>query len=142
MVTELRKPSAASGPKRGLKWTCSFEYVDKDGIKRKGKGRTFTIDGVDVDLFPTGVLCGVIGRSRKTIYGWEASFGFPQALYYLTDDGRKKRWYSRRQLVAIQTLYNAYGQLKKENYGRIHQFIGSVRKVFYHVDLPKEKLSE
>ncbi len=128
----------ATGKKGPLKWTCFFPYTDREGRPRIGKGRTFVIDGQDIDLFPTGVLCAMLGRGRQALYVWEEKFGFPPALYHLADDERKKRWYSRRQLLAILHLYNAYGQLKKTNYDKLHQFIAAVRHVFYSVDQPTE----
>jgi hypothetical protein len=119
---------------RARPWTCSFEYVDKEGITRVGKGRTFDIEGKQVDLFPSGVLCDMLGRSQKTLYQWEHEYNFPVALYYLNEDSSKKRWYSRNQLMAIRHVYEHCGRLAGPNRGRFHAFVEGVRAVFYVVD--------
>ncbi len=141
MSTNSKRPKAAQGSKTALKWTCTFDFVDHEGVKRKGKGRTFHIDGRDVDLFPSGVLCAVLHRSRKALYVWEEKFGFPPALFHLADDERKKRWYSRQQIAAIRALYEheAFGRLQGKNYNKLGQFVASVRDVFWAVHLLERK---
>lgn len=115
---------------------CVFEYVDKDGIARKGKGRTFLIDNQRLELYPSGVLCGMLHRSLKCLYAWEAEFRFPRALYTVSDDNRKNRWYSRKQLMGIQAAYNLFGRLKGKNRADINKFIGSLHSWFYSIDCP------
>jgi hypothetical protein len=136
MATQLRRPKSVTHISGPLKWTCTFDYTDHEGVSRKGKGRTFTIDGQDLDLFPTGVLAAVLHRSRKTLYVWEEKFGFPPALYFLADDERKKRWYSRKQLTMMRAAYDHYGELTGPNYKKLPEFISVVRKLFYSVDRP------
>jgi len=140
MPSRSKRPKSAEGIGRGktaLKWTCTFEYKDKEGVSRKGKGRTFDLPEIGAtDLFPTGVLCAILHRSRKTIYGWEENFGWPPALYHLEEDARRKRWYSRKQLVAVLTAYECFGRLRGKNYNRLKEFIATVREIWYIVDQP------
>ena len=102
------------------------------------KGRTFTIDRHDVDLFPIKALLVILGRSHKAIYKWEKEFGWPRAMYTVEDDKTRNRWYSRRQLVAIRILYERHGGLAGKRRGEIHQFIAGVRAVFHRVDIPEK----
>lgn len=123
-------------------WTATFVYTDKEGVSRKGKGRTFCIEGQDIDLFPVGVLCGLLGRSYKALYKWEKNFAFPQALYRVTDSDQARmrmrcnRWYSRKQLLYIGALYTTYGRLQKKNRTSLPQFVAAVRKSFFTIDMP------
>ena len=144
MPSNPKRPRAAGGPKTALPWNCVFEYTDKEVVPRKGKGRTFVIDGTPVDLFPTGVLCAVLHRSRKALYVWEEKFGFPYHMFHLADDQKKKRWYSRQQLTAIKTLYEhpTFGRLRGKNYNKLPDFIAAVRDVFYKVHLIQERKPE
>lgn len=125
-----------------LPWTCVFLYVDREGIERVGKGRTFTIGEQDIDLFPVGVLCGMLGRHRRAIYKWEKNFGFPPALFRVSDDKKCNRWYSRKQLVAIRTIYEHMGNLRGKDRVKLRPFITAVKKVFYDVDAPLVKREE
>jgi hypothetical protein len=67
----------------------------------------------------------MLGRSQKTLYGWEEHFNFPAALYHHVDDQRKKRWYSRRQLILIRSVYQTFGELKGPHRAKIHTFIAA-----------------
>jgi len=101
------------------------------------------VGNVDVDLFPTGVLCGAIHRSKNTLYEWEELYGFPRALYRMTDDKRQQRWYSRAQILAILETYRGVGELKgKVNRARFPQFIAAVRTFFYTIDAKTAELKK
>lgn len=137
------------GPSHSFRWrrygsgalnvpfTCVFRFTDRDGIERVAKGRTFIIDGQEVDLFPIGVLCAMLGRDRKTIYKWEKDYGFPAAMWRVREDSNCNRWYSRAQLTAIRAAYEYFGRLAKSNRRQLSTFIAAVRKVFFTVDQPK-----
>jgi hypothetical protein len=152
LTTKPRRSKAALFlGKKALPWTCEFVFEEeieietKDGkrkekVTRRGKGRTFNIPGKgDTDLFPTGVLCAILGRSRKTLYKWEKDYDFPPALYDLAEDQRRKRWYSRNQLIGIQHAYNSFGRLRGKNYDKLPMFIATVRAFFVSVDYPARK---
>lgn len=124
---------------RKLNWTCHFEFVDKDGSVKKGNGRTMNVDGVIIELFPSSVLCAMLHRQLKTLYGWERDFNFPRALWKVRDDAITNRWYSKKQLIGIRAAYEHFGCLKgKEHRHKIHQFISAVRTFFHIIDMPKE----
>lgn len=135
------KPNNVRPPskRRRIQKDCKFEYVDKDGITRTGKGLKFDIDGTEVELFPSGVLVGMLGRSHKTIYNWEENFGFPPSMYRVLHRGQRTRWYSRKQLIAIRTIYEKMGRLKGENKAKLPQFIAAVRAVFFTLDMPPQE---
>lgn len=121
------------------KWNAFFEYTNKHGEKEIGKGRKYVVDGVELELFPSSVLMGMLGRQLKTLYTWEKSYNFPQALWRVREEKnvlRCNRWYSFRQLVAIRTIYQHYNCLKKNDYKSLSLFIEAVRRVFYVVDIP------
>jgi hypothetical protein len=127
---------------RKLMWSCTFEYVDKNGALVQGKGRKMLVDGVELELFPSAVLCGMLHRELKCLYGWEKNYGFPQSLWRIRDDTHTNRWYTRKQLIAIRTAYEFVGRLKgKENRLKLGQFITAVRAFFYSIDAPKEAAS-
>ena len=115
-----------------------FVFEDRDKIMRAGNGRKYVVDGVELDLFPLGVLSKMLWRSNFTIYGWEKNFNWPRAMYRLAEDSRKTRWYSRKQLLVIRELYKVYGSLFREHRWQIHEFIAAVRQVFYTCDVPLE----
>lgn len=123
--------------KKDRPWSAAIEYVDKDGYHRVGKGRIFIVEGKEVELYPLNVLVGVLCRTAQTIYAWEKKYGFPPALWRVSNDQRKKRWYSRKQIVSIAAIYNHFGRLKgRENKQHLTTFIAAVRQVFYTVDMP------
>lgn len=97
------------------------------------------VDGTHVELFPSGVLCGMLGRTNRALYKWEQFWGFPRALWTIADDARKLRWYSRRQLIAIRTIYERFGKLSKKDRENLPRFIAAVRAVFYIIDTPIEQ---
>jgi hypothetical protein len=120
-----------------------FEYVDKNGNKAVGKGRKYVVDAIEVELFPSSVLCGMLGRQLRTLYGWERDFGFPMALWQIREDTNTKRWYSRKQLIFIRALYEANGCLKGKHKTKLAQFIAAVNSRFYTIDAPPtERKSE
>lgn len=113
--------------------------VDVKGRSLKGVGRIFRLplDGepATVDLFPIGVLAAILNRTYRCIYKWEKEHGFPQSLYLIEDDGQKKRWYSRAQLVATRKLYEHYGCLKgRGNEKKLKEFIQSLLSIWYVID--------
>jgi hypothetical protein len=116
-----------------------FDYTDKEGVKRRGWGWAVNLEGQTVDLFPSGVLCGMLGRSQKCLYKWEKEFNFPPALFRLLDDPSRSRWYSRKQLIAIRTIYEACGKLAGKDRDKLKQFIAAVRRVFTMVDQPAKE---
>lgn len=122
-----------------IAWTARLEYVDREGTRRIAKGRTFVVEGREIDLFPVGVLCAVLGRSHRAIYKWEESFGFPPALYRVSDDKKCNRWYSRKQISAMRAIYETFGCLRGKNRTKLRTFISAVRKVFYTLDAPVEE---
>lgn len=134
-MNELRR---ADGTVK-IPYNCFFEYVDKEGITRKGKGRIFVVNGQQHELFPMGVLCGVLGRHRRAIYKWEKNFGFPPALWRVRDDRNCNRWYSRKQLIAMKVIYEKFGCLRGKHRNNLKQFITAVRAVFFIVDRPIEE---
>ena len=129
------------------KWTCELEYRDKKGLKCLGKGRVFLLDHgqgnvQELEAFPIGVLCGILGRSYRCVYKWEKDYAFPKALYNFEDDGQKKRWYSRAQLLMIQSLYQTFHRLEGAHKTRLKEFIKLVDAVWISLDaraVPKEK---
>jgi hypothetical protein len=125
--------------KKAWRWNCEFSYKDKAGVEYKGKGRSFDVNGITIELFPSGVLCEMLHRTRACLYVWEKEYGFPPALWRVEDEGRKNRWYSRRQLIGIRTVYEQFGRLGKKNYGDLPKFIAAVRSFFYTIDRPTEK---
>ena len=122
--------------------TCVYRYRDWEGVERESRGRTFKLEGQELELFSVGTLCNVLRRHYKTLYKWEKDFGFPPALYRIADDKKCNRWYSRRQLLAIETIYKAFGQLQKKHRTDLGRFIACVRKVFYEVDQPLKERTE
>lgn len=130
------KQNRAGWRRRG--WDCTFEYTAKDGMKKTGKGKRFVIDGIELELFPSPVLCAIMGRELRTLYGWEKDFGFPRAMWRVRDDSRCNRWYSRKQLLFVSALYEHFGRLKGEHRARLHDFIAALRTKFYTCDEPVE----
>lgn len=120
------------------RFDARFAFVDHEGVPRVGLGRTFVIDGRSLELFPIGVLCGVIHRSRKAIYKWEEHFGFPRALYRVEDDLKCNRWYSRSQLEAIRALYVEFGSLAGKHRNNLGKFIYALKTIFYTLDVPSQ----
>lgn len=123
-------------PWRGKAWNAHFSWIDSKGNELAAHGRKFVIDGVSIELYPSGALCHVLERNRKTLYGWEMTFNFPQALWRVRDMKTVNRWYSRSQLIAVLTVMKAFGYLRGKNRARLSPFIEAVRKVFYSVDSP------
>lgn len=121
---------------KALRWTCFFPYVDKFGRTVRGKGRTMRVDGVELHLFPSSVLCGALHRDMRCLYSWERKFGFPRALWKIRDDHVRQRWYSAKQIAAVLLIYEKFGRLKKENRSQLHKFIKAVSDVFYLIDFP------
>lgn len=118
-------------------WTCSMTITHaKTGEEKIVKGRTFIIDGLTLPLYPCGALLAVLGRSHKCLYKWEKTFGFPRAMYNVTDSPGTNRWYSGRQIKAIGLLYLRFGRLEKKRRGELGQFILAVRDVFWRLDMP------
>lgn len=109
------------------KWTCQYPFTDKDGVKRPGNGRKFRVGEPgkeqEIELFPSGVLCGLLHRTQRCLYKWEKEFNFPQSIYMYEDDGRTIRWYSRAQLKRIELLYNGVGRLAGKNRDKLAKFI-------------------
>jgi hypothetical protein len=89
-----------------------------------------------MELYPSGALCKVMERTQRCLYGWELSFNFPQALWRVRDDKVTNRWYSRKQLIAIHTISQAFSWLRGKNRSKLPAFIEAVRKVFYTIDQP------
>lgn len=147
-----RETQAVEEKKRKLKrgdgtilvpFTSKFEYLDKTGQPTIARGRTFIIEGQELDLFPIGALCGMLGRSHKCIYKWEKGYGFPQAMWRIQDVKGCNRWYSRKQLMAILAVYKHMGRLKGENRSKLRAFVAAVRKVFFTIDRPiKDRSNE
>jgi hypothetical protein len=122
--------------KRG--WNAFFEYTGKNGQKQIGKGRKYNVDGIELELFPSSVLCAMLWRGLRALYAWEKNFNFPPAMWRVREDTHCVRWYSRKQLIAIRTIYEHYGRLAGKNRSRLPDFIGAVRIVFHTIDIPKE----
>lgn len=122
---------------RKLKWNCWFEYTNDTNAVIQGKGRKMLVDGVELELFPSAVLCGMLHRTLRCLYKWEKNFGFPQALWRIRDDTHTNRWYSRRQLIAIRAAYEACGRLQGKSRPKLSQFIAAVRSFFYVIDNQK-----
>jgi hypothetical protein len=119
-----------------IPYTSEFEYVDRQGVTVVAKGRVFNVGDQEVSLFPVGALCGMLGRTHKCIYKWEKNFGFPQAMWRVQNTRGCNRWYSKKQLLAIQSIYNHMGRLQKKNRSKLHAFVAAVRKVFFTIDKP------
>lgn len=128
-----RKPGQKRYP-----YSTFYDYVDRDGYPRKGKGRTYLIGGEEVDLFPSSVLVAVLHRRLRTLYKWELNFGFPRALYSVEGDKLTCRWYSRKQINAIVKVYDRLGRLRGENREKLSLFVSTVKRLFFLVDAPEQ----
>ena len=141
----MSRPSQAAINRRNWKsrrWTAFFPYIDREGRERIGKGRKYVVRDVEVELFPISVLCGILHRHYRTIYRWEMDYGFPMATWGIREDTHTKRWYSRKQLIAIRTIYESYDRLRRESFAKLPQFIGAVNMIFGMIDFPAERKKE
>ncbi len=119
-----------------------YPYVDKEGNKREGKGYIFIVDGTRVELFTSMTLMAVMHRQQKTLYEWEVNFGFPQAMWRVSEDRQNRRWYSRKQIDLVKSLYEGkYKKLRKENRTKLLEFTADLRKMWAIVDVPVEILN-
>jgi hypothetical protein len=124
---------------RDKAWNCLFTWTDSKGVSQTAKGRKFIVDGVTVELFPTGALCSVLERNYRCLYKWEKEHGFPQAMWRVRDIAVVNRWYSRSQLAAIYVICKKFNWLQKKDRFKLPLLIKAVKAVFYVVDQPGEK---
>lgn len=119
-------------------------YVADSGrvIHVRREGRLFIVAGVDISLFPIGILCEAIGRDVQTIRRWERAGLWPKPQWKVPDK-RCKRWYSGNQITKIHEIY---WDLSKGDYGYSHsphfpltKFFNQVRNIFYKADLEAVK---
>lgn len=115
----------------------AFEVFDKDTllyktVRRHGRRFKTTVD-TEVDLFPVSVLAESIGRTIQTIILWEREGLFPAPMYVVPDT-RKKRWYSRDQILGLARLMKRYNLIKKPYFDK-HSFLTEVRSHFAKFDL-------
>lgn len=122
---------------RALQFNCFLTYRDADGAMRKGKGRKMVVDGAELELFPSSVLCAIMHKDLRCLYTWERDFDFPQAMWRIQEDAKANRWYSRRQILAVNELFNRFGRLKGKHRKMLPNFIAAVRSVFFIIDQPQ-----
>lgn len=88
-------------------------------------GKEYTINGVDIEMFPIGELSRQLDRQRQTIRKWEKAGIIPQAVYR---SGADRRLYTRRQIEAIVKVVREYDI--KQGYRIPAEFREDVREAF------------
>jgi hypothetical protein len=114
-----------------------FETRDGFGHVRRYRGRLVSCDGLDLALFPSGVLARLLGRSVQSIYRWEKERGFPRPSYVVFDPSGKRstiRYYSLQQLTALASLYQRYGGLRGRHRFSLTAFITAASSVCAMLD--------
>lgn len=135
------RPKAKRLPNWRNAWNTHFDYEDENGETVHGKGKKYLVDGIIVELFPFRVMLGMLRVTRHVFYRWEQTFKFPARMWRLKESRIKsERWYSRKQLIAVRTIYEQLGRLQNEK--DIPRFVTAVRSVFYTVDIPMEYRNE
>ena len=119
-----------------------FEMITKYGAKfiwREvvRKGRVYSVDGVEVELFTIKILSEAIGREQIQIKNWERRGQFPKPVFQVAGlRGTTRRFYSASQIMNLHRLYRyKYGGKGDSPKLRIlGSFLEDVRKVFYSRD--------
>jgi hypothetical protein len=122
--------------------TIEFLVRNRDtgrDIKVKRRGHVYRVGGVDIVLFPIGVLATAIARDVKTIRRWEKEDGWPAGQWSVPNKKHCKRWYSARQILAIHEVYWRISRQGDRGFSHsphfpLAQFIQEVRAFFYKVD--------
>ena len=111
-----------------------WSRVKKELVSREYGGRLFEIDGKYIKLFPLRVLAAAIDRTQRTITDWEREGIFPKPMYAVPGSNTK-RWYSERQILALNEIWMKYrGQGKSAHFDKV-AFLRDVAASFYKADL-------
>lgn len=90
-------------------------------------GKTYVIDGKELEMFTIGELAFRLDRQRQTLRKWENNGIIPQAIYR---SGANRRLYTKGQIEAIVDCVNKH-QIKQGQPIPL-QFKEEVKKAFDH----------
>ena len=69
------------------------------------KGKIYTIDGVELEMFTNGFIGKLLNREAQTIRKWEQQGIIPQATYR---NASNRRMYTKNQVLAIVNCVRKY----------------------------------
>jgi hypothetical protein len=123
-------------PSKRFRLAEELTLTSPTGQAKTFKGYSALVEGVDLDLFPVSALSHVLGMPYERIYKLEKR-GFPPSLWKLPNDKRCSRYYSRKQLVALEALMSRC----RSKRGRLNVtlLIGATQRFFYVIDAPPPK---
>lgn len=85
-----------------------------------GDPKTFSVNGVDTDLYQMGSLSAALNRQPVTIRKWEAEGIIPQPTYLTGghDTRAKRRLYTKDQLLGLRKIAEEEGILYPSGNGK------------------------
>jgi hypothetical protein len=110
---------------------------------RQFRGRVFTVNDRDVELYPIGALAAALGKTTQAIELWEKAGDFPKSMFRISGKGMGhcKRWYSREQILNIVTVYQMFPYAKGKTILK-EAFFHTLRQVWFHTKLVTLKSKE
>lgn len=113
---------------------------------KRHKGRIFTVNGEDLELYRVGALADALKKSPQTIAIWEKEGLIPKSMFRITGKGlgHCRRWYSREQIINIYQVWKLFPLTTGAGH-HAKPFFEGIRKVFHQtrvVTVTKKEIAD